>query len=101
MPDSVHQRLMNEAYDLWRDHSDWSTETFLMSLEPLQRDAAVLGQLNHQVQNGGLLPVARQPLRRRVSVPEVRPESDEHGPVRESSAARPTGDEIRPGRGVW
>lgn len=47
---SLHQSLMDSAYDKWETGS---YHEFLMRLDFLERSAVVLGNLNYQVENGG------------------------------------------------
>jgi len=57
---SVHQSLMNKAYELWckdEDSKSMSYESFLDCVESelgsLHRMAVITGNLNYQVENGG------------------------------------------------
>jgi hypothetical protein len=51
------QTLMNQAYARWQalEHQQWSQEDFWDQLDSKERFAVFLGNLNHQVQNGGFL----------------------------------------------
>lgn len=51
---SLHQELMNEAYELWQAN-DWSRTQFIMRLNWLQRVAVITGNFNYQVCNGGFV----------------------------------------------
>lgn len=48
-----HQALMNQAYDRWKDHPEWSKEDFLDQLNGDEKIAVTTGNLNYQVCNGG------------------------------------------------
>lgn len=50
---SLHQDLMNEAYELWNNQPSLDYEQFLEMLNNKQRAAVVLGNFNYQVENGG------------------------------------------------
>ncbi|MCK9541063.1 MAG: DMP19 family protein [Novosphingobium sp.] len=55
---SIHQNLMDEAYDLYQkpENENWSEQEFLDNLpSQAHKDAVVLGNLNYQVENGGFL----------------------------------------------
>ena len=49
----THQKLMNEAYDLWKSNDNWSKEEFFEQLDRKHRIAVALGNMNYQVENGG------------------------------------------------
>lgn len=51
--EDLHQQLMNEAYDEWQKHKEWSKTDFMDSLDDIHREAVALGNMNYQVQNGG------------------------------------------------
>jgi len=55
--DDFHQKLMDEAYELYRKHNKWSYEEFITNvpnlLSKLHLYAVVVGNLNYQVENGG------------------------------------------------
>ena len=55
--DDFHQKLMDEAYELYRKHDKWSYEEFITNvpnlLSKLHLYAVVVGNLNYQVENGG------------------------------------------------
>ena len=50
---STLQGLMNEAYERWQSHNDWSHDAFRDSLSELEKIAVHSGNLNFQVENGG------------------------------------------------
>lgn len=49
----VHQELMIEAYDQWKENQDWSSDEFVSRLDYAHRVAVLTGNLNYQVENGG------------------------------------------------
>ena len=49
----LHQTLMDQSYELWKNKDDWSKEDFFDHLDYLHRLAVALGNLNYQVGNGG------------------------------------------------
>lgn len=52
MADEAHfQALMNSAYDKYKD---MSYDEFLMCLDAKERHAVLLGNMNYQIQNGGV-----------------------------------------------
>lgn len=54
MTESVHQTLMNQAYDKWS--GEWKGlpySQFIERLSHVQRLAVLTGNLNYQVENGG------------------------------------------------
>lgn len=53
-PTTIHQELMNRAYEEYQKHEEWDEYQFIDSLEgTASRDAVILGNLNYQVENGG------------------------------------------------
>lgn len=51
---SIHQSLVDKAYDRWRDEwKDLSYEEFISRLPERERFAVLTGNLNYQVENGG------------------------------------------------
>jgi len=52
-PTTIHQDLMNEAYEIWQKNN-WSDKEFIEKLEgTIHKYAVILGNLNYQVENGG------------------------------------------------
>lgn len=47
------QSLMDKAYGRWQGNEGWSTKTFFDHMEPAEKTAVLLGNLNYQVENGG------------------------------------------------
>ena len=50
---SVHQQLMDEAYDKWRNNKNWDYNEFVGELDIKHALAVLTGDLNYQVKNGG------------------------------------------------
>ena len=50
---SVHQQLMDEAYDKWRNNKNWDYNDFVSELGIKHALAVLTGNLNYQVENGG------------------------------------------------
>lgn len=50
---SIHQELMNKAYDNWEKNKQWSYNQFISSLDFKEKLAVLTGNLNYQVENGG------------------------------------------------
>lgn len=50
---SVHQQLMDEAYDKWRNNKNWDYNEFVDELDIKHALAVLTGDLNYQVKNGG------------------------------------------------
>lgn len=58
---STWQQLMDSAYDKWREQRDpetgkneWSYAQFLHNLTVREREAVLLGNMNYQIENGGV-----------------------------------------------
>ena len=49
----VHQQLMDEAYDKWRNNKNWDYNEFVDELDIKHALAVLTGDLNYQVKNGG------------------------------------------------
>lgn len=49
----VHQQLMDEAYDKWRNNKNWDYNDFVSELSIKHALAVLTGDLNYQVKNGG------------------------------------------------
>jgi hypothetical protein len=49
------EELMERAYEKWQDDKEMSYFEFLLSLEPVERSAVILGNLYYQVCNGGFV----------------------------------------------
>lgn len=52
---SLHQQLMNEAYDVFKSGRGDDYEGFVDGLDDRHRAAVILGNFNYQVENGGFL----------------------------------------------
>lgn len=50
---SIHQQLMDSAYELCQKHKNWDKDDFFDHLDYIQKVAVALGNLNYQVENGG------------------------------------------------
>lgn len=50
-----HQKLMNEAYDVFGDHPELTHEEFFNGLDNIHKIAVVTGNFNYQVCNGGFM----------------------------------------------
>ena len=51
--ESVHQQLMDEVYDKWRNNKNWDYNDFVGELGIKHALAVLTGNLNYQVENGG------------------------------------------------
>lgn len=51
----LHQKLMNEAYEMWQANEEWTQEEYIDNLDRAHRIAVVTGNFNYQVCNGGFM----------------------------------------------
>ena len=53
MENTLHQKIMDEAYSFWQSQEKMDYVTFIDSLDKKQKLAVLTGNLNYQVENGG------------------------------------------------
>ena len=52
---SIHQEIMDKAYEKWHENKDWNYYDFISNISEVERIAVLLGNMNYQIENGGLL----------------------------------------------